>query len=144
MISTGFQKFGVKPTSFVFPNNRVSHLDLLEKFGYASYRDEGGLLKDGMFVLRKGQLYDIHPGFHLGFTYNPIFLNKIIDIAVTRFLPFHIWFHPRDIFETRGSMQKNIEGVLYPLYNYAKKKEKEGTLKFETMHSIVNKIQTRA
>jgi hypothetical protein len=143
MISTGFQKFGVRPTSFVFPRNRVSHLDLLERFGYESYRDEGGLLKDGMFVRRKGQLYDVHPGFHLGFTYNPIFLNKIIDIATTRMLPFHIWFHPRDIFETRGSTQKNIEGVLSPLYKYAKEKEKEGTLKLETMQSIVDKIKAR-
>jgi len=142
MISTGFQKFGVRPTSFVFPKNRVSHLDLLERFEYESYREEGGLRKDGMFVRRKGQLYDIHPGFHLGLTYNPIFLDKMIDIAVTRRLPFHIWFHPRDLFETRGSTQKNIDGVLFPLYSYAKKKEKEGTLRFKTMRSIVNEIKT--
>jgi peptidoglycan/xylan/chitin deacetylase (PgdA/CDA1 family) len=141
MISTGFQKFGVKPTSFVFPWNRVSHLNMLERFGYVSYRDEGGLLKEGMFVRRKGQLYDVHPGFHLGLTYDPIFLNKIIDIAATRRLPFHVWFHPRDLFETRGSTQKTIERVLSTIYKYAKEKEKEGTLKFETMQSIVNKIK---
>lgn len=144
MISTGFQKFGVRPTSFVFPNNCVSHLGLLERFGYVSYRDEGGLRKDGMFIRRKGKLYDVHPGFHLGLTYNPIFLDKIIDIAAAHRLPFHMWFHPRDIFETRGSTQKNIEGVLSPLYNYAMEKEKEGTLKFETMQSIVNEIKTSA
>lgn len=142
MISTGFQKFGVRPTSFVFPKNCISHLSLLERFGYISYRDEGGLLKDGMFIWRKGKLYDVHPGFHLGATYNPIFLDKIINIASEHRLPFHLWFHPRDIFETRGSTQKSIERVLSPLFNYAKEKEKEGTLKFETMQSVVQKIKT--
>jgi peptidoglycan/xylan/chitin deacetylase (PgdA/CDA1 family) len=144
MISTGFQKIGVRPTSFVFPRDDVSQLDLLERFGYVSYRDRGGLQRDEMFIQRKGKLYDVHPGFHLGATYNPIFLDKIIDIAAARRLPLHMWFHPRDIFETRGSTQKNIEGMLSPLYKYAKKKEKEGTLKFETMQSIVNKIKACA
>ncbi len=143
MIFVGFQKFGVRPTSFVFPRNKVAHLDLLERFGYESYRDRGGLRRDGMFVRKNGLLYDVHPGFHLGCTHNPIFLKSIISIAAKRCLPLHIWFHPRDIFETRGSLQKNIERVLSPLYNYAKEKEKEGTLKFETMRSIVNKIKTR-
>jgi hypothetical protein len=144
MISTGFQKLGLRPTSFVFPKNRVSHLDLLERFRYECYREEGGLLKDDMSIRRKGQLYDVHPGFYLGLTHNPIFLTKMIDIAVTRRLPFHIWFHPLNIFETSGSTQKNIRGAFSPLYNHAKKKEKEGTLKFATMRSIVNEIKTFA
>jgi peptidoglycan/xylan/chitin deacetylase (PgdA/CDA1 family) len=144
MISTGFQKLGLRPTSFVFPKNRVSHLDLLDRFRYESYREEGGLLKDGMFIRKKGQLYDVHPGLYLGFTYNPIFLTKMIDIAVTRRLPFHIWFHPQNIYEIGGSTQKKIKGVFSPLYDYAKKKEKEGTLKFETMRSIINEIKTSA
>jgi peptidoglycan/xylan/chitin deacetylase (PgdA/CDA1 family) len=144
MISTGFQKLGLRPTSFVFPKNRVSHLDLLERFKYESYREEGGLLKDDMSIRRKGQLYDVHPGFYLGLTHNSIFLTKMIDIAVTRKLPFHVWFHPLNIFEIHGSTQKNVKGAFSPLYNYAKKKEKEGTLKFETMRSIVNEIKTSA
>jgi len=140
LISIGFQKLGLRPTSFVFPKNLVSHLDLLERFKYESFRDEGGLRKDGMFIRRKGQLYDVHPGFYLGAVYNPIFLTKIIDIAVTRRLPFHIWFHPHDIFEG-GSVEKKIRRVFFPLYNYAKRKEREGTLKFETMQSIINEIK---
>ena len=141
MISTGFQKFGIRPKSFVFPKECVSHLDLLEKFGYTSYRDKGGLRRDGMFVRKNGQLYDVHPGFHLGFTYNPIFLDKIIDIAATHRLPFHVWFHPRDVYETRGSTKKIIENVYSPLYKYAKKKEDEGLLRFETMRSVVEKVE---
>jgi len=144
MIATGFQKFGLRPTSFVFPKNRVCQLELLERFGYESYRDEGGLRKDGMFIRRRGQLYDVHPGLYLGLTYNPIFLTKMIDIAVTRRLPFHVWFHPHNIFEISGLTQGKLERVFSPFYNYAKKKEKEGTLKFETMRSIVNDIKKSA
>jgi peptidoglycan/xylan/chitin deacetylase (PgdA/CDA1 family) len=141
LISTGFQKFGIKPRSFVFPKECVDHLDLLEKFGYTCYRDKGGLRRDGMFIRKNGRLIDVHPGFHLGFTYNPIFLSEIIDIAVRYSLPFHVWFHPRDIYETRGSTKKIISNVYSPLYEYAKKKEDEGLLRFETMGSITEKVE---
>lgn len=142
LISKGMNKFGLKPKSFVFPKNRIAHLSLLEKFEYKCYRGEVGIAKDGMYIKRHGQLYDIHPSFHLGFTYNPIFLDKIIDISAKNKLPFHIWFHPRDLYETKGGpTQRNIDHVLFPLYKYAKKKEEEGTLKFETMSSIVEKLK---
>ena len=141
MISEGMNQFGIRPKSFVYPKNKVGHLPLLEKYGYKCYREEGGLRKDGMYIKKQGLLYDIHPSFHLGFTYNPKFLDMIIGIAVKRKLPFHLWFHPRDIFETRGSTQKNIDRVLYPIYKYAKKKEADGTLDFETMCSVVEKLR---
>lgn len=137
LISVGMNEFGIKPRSFVFPKNEVGHLSLLEKYGYKCYRGEVGLVNDGMYIKKQGKLYDIHPSFHLGCTYTPIFLHKIIDIAAQNKLPFHIWFHPRDLYETRGSTQRNIDLVLSPLYKYAKKKEEEGTLKFETMYSII-------
>lgn len=143
LISVGMKKFNINPKSFVFPKNQVAHLSLLEKFGYKCYRDEGGLGKDGMYIKKHGQLYDIHPGFHLGTTYNPIFLRKIIDISAKNKLPLHLWFHPRDLYETRGSTQRKIDKVLFPLYKHAKKKEENGTLKFETMCSIVEKMEKR-
>jgi peptidoglycan/xylan/chitin deacetylase (PgdA/CDA1 family) len=141
MSSLAFSKIGLSPKSFVFPRNGIDHLDLLSKFGFEVYRESGGLLKDGMYVRRNCNLYDVHPGLHLGYTYNPIFLKSIIDISAKRRLPLHIWFHPRDIYETRKLKLKNIEKVLFPIYNYAKEKEKEGTMKFETMCSIVNEIK---
>jgi hypothetical protein len=136
------KKFGINPKSFVFPKNQVAHLSLLEKFGYECYRGEGGLGKDEMCVKKRGGLYDVRPGFHLGVTYNPVFLNKMIDLLTKNKVSLHLWFHPRDIFETRGrSMSRNIDRVLLPIYKYAKKKEKQGKLNFETMHSITEKIK---
>jgi peptidoglycan/xylan/chitin deacetylase (PgdA/CDA1 family) len=137
---SGFQRIGVKPKTFIFPRNQINHLQLLEKFGYRSYRERGGLFTDGMYIAEKGTLFDVHPGFHLGFTYNPIFLNNIINLAAKKRRPLHIWFHPRDIYETRGLKLSSIKKVLFPIYNYAKKKEKEGTLSFETMDSAVDRI----
>lgn len=141
LIYVGMSKFGIKPKSFVFPRNGIAHLSLLEKFGYKCYRGEGSLTKDGMYVNKVGRLYDVHPGFHLGCTYNPIFLDKIIDISVKNKLPFHVWFHPRDLYETRGSTKRNISRVLFPLYKCAKKRVDEGTLDFETMCSIVDRLE---
>lgn len=137
LVSLGFGKFGIKPKSFVFPKNKIAHLPLFEKFEYECYRGEGGMTKDGMYVKKVGQLYDVHPSFHLGLTYNPIFLDKIIDICARNELPLHLWFHPRDLYETRGSTKKNISRVLSPLYKHAKRRAEEGTLRFETMSSIV-------
>jgi peptidoglycan/xylan/chitin deacetylase (PgdA/CDA1 family) len=143
LISLGMKKFNVYPKSFVFPGNEVAHLSLLEEFGYECYRGEGGLGRDGMSVKKKGRLYDIRPSFYLGVTYNPLFLNKIVDISTKSRVPFHLWFHPHDLYDPRERSSKGkTDRVLLPIYRYAKKKEKEGELNFETMYSIVEKIST--
>jgi len=138
LISKGFEKFGIRPKSFVFPKNKIAHLPLLHKFGYKCYRGEGGLPRDGMYIKKVGQLYDVHPGFHLGCTYNPIFLDRIIDISARNRLPFHVWFHPRDLYETKGSTRININRVLLRLYKHARKRASQENLKFETMSSIID------
>jgi len=141
LISSGMKKFNINPKSFVFPKNKVAHLSLLEQFGYECYRSDGGLGRDGMAIEKQGRLYDIRPSFFLGVTYNPLFLDRIIDISAKNRVPFHLWFHPSDLYETRErSARGKIEHVLLPIYKYAKKKEKEGELNFETMYSIIDKI----
>jgi len=141
LISFGMKKFNIYPKSFVFPKNKVAHLSLLEKFGYECYRGKGGLGRDGMSIKKQGRLYDIRPSFYLGFTYNPLFLNKMVDISTKNRVPFHLWFHPSDFYETRErSARGKIDRVLLPIYKYAKNKEKAGELSFETMYSIIGKI----
>jgi len=51
LISVGMKKFGIVPTSFVFPKNSVAHLDLLEKYGYKCYRSYGGFMNDCLISL---------------------------------------------------------------------------------------------
>jgi peptidoglycan/xylan/chitin deacetylase (PgdA/CDA1 family) len=140
LVSSGMKRFGISPRAFIFPRNKVAHLSLLEKFGYECYRGEGGLGKDEMSIRRQGRLYDIRPSLFLGATDSPLFLDKIVDIAVKNRVPFHLWFHPSD-FETRGtSARGKIDRVLLPIYKYAKDKEIAGELSFETMHSIIGRI----
>jgi peptidoglycan/xylan/chitin deacetylase (PgdA/CDA1 family) len=136
MISGAMKKLSIEPKSFVFPKNKVEHLSLLEKWGYLCFRGRGNFLRDGMYVKKCGDLYDVHPGLYLGKCSNPIFLQKIIDIAIKYKTPLHLWFHPWDFGNSSEVVKNRIGKVLLPLLEYAKEKQKEGILQFETMRSI--------
>lgn len=142
MISADMRKFHIEPRSFVFPKNKVAHLSLLEKYGYRCYRGYGNFRYDGLYIEKHGQLYDVHPGFFLGSSPCSVFLNKIIDISVRNKLPFHLWFHPHDLGNSERSILRGITRVLLPIIKYAKRKEKDGLLSFETMYSVIEKLET--
>jgi len=141
MISAGIKKFGINPRSFVFPGNRVAHLDLLEKYGYKCYRSSGGFLYDCMYIEKKSRLYDIHPSLYLDQSIYSIFLKETLDIAIAKKAPFHVWFHLWNFGETKESIQRTINKVFIPLFKYAKKKEKSGMLTLETMLSATEKVE---
>jgi peptidoglycan/xylan/chitin deacetylase (PgdA/CDA1 family) len=145
MISAGMKKFDIVSKSFVFPKNQVSHLKLLEKYGYLSFREQGGLFRDGMYVRKCGNLFDVHPSLFLDF-YSSVFYEKIINLAVKYRAPLHIWFHPCDIssWNVENSSEvaaERITKVLLPLIKHARKKKKQGVMKFETMGSIAEEYQ---
>lgn len=41
LLSEKMEQHKIKPKSFIFPRNKVNHLDLLEKYGYKCYREYG-------------------------------------------------------------------------------------------------------
>jgi peptidoglycan/xylan/chitin deacetylase (PgdA/CDA1 family) len=139
MISTGMEKFGVVPRSFIFPGNNVSHLRLLEKFGYKCFRDNGGFNSDAMCIEKKGLLYNIRPSLYLNQSLSPAILKKILNVAIEKRAPLHIWFHPWNFGNTNELIKKSINNMLLPLLTYAKSKEKRGLLTFETMLSAARK-----
>jgi len=141
MILVGMKKFGVISRSFVFPRNSVAHLDLLEKYGYKCYRSNGDFMKDNMYIEKQGRLYDVHPSLYLTQHSSPRILRKILDVSIAKKMPFHIWFHPWNFGKTKESMQKVVGKVLYPLLAYAKKKETESALTYETMLSAAQKAE---
>ena len=141
MISVLMKRFGVSPRSFIFPKNAVAHLDLLEKFGYKCYRSSGDFITDCMYIEKQGQLYDIHPSLYLDHGTTPIFVKKILDVAISQRAPFHMWFHLWNFGETELSIQKSIDRVISPVLNYAKKKVDCGSLSFETMLSAAEKTE---
>ena len=140
MISAIMKKFGIVPRSFVFPKNRVAHLDLLEKYGYKCYRSHGGFMNDCMYIEKQGRLYDIHPSLYLGQSTSPILLKRILDVAIAKQAPLHVWFHLWNFGESNELIEKYIDTVFFPLLQYAKKKEKSGTMTFETMLSSTKKL----
>jgi len=142
MISDGMRRFGITPKSFIFPHNNVAHLNLLEEYGYKCYRERGGFLNDGMYIEKRGQLYDVHPSYFLG--ENKKFtkiLKKMIDISAEKRLPLHFWFHLWNFGQTEESILKSIRKLFLPFFRYAKKKVKRGNLEFETMLSAAEEIE---
>jgi len=138
LISKGINKYGIKPTSFVFPKNKIKYLSLLEKWDYLCFRGFGSLLKDGMYIKKYGKLYDVHPGMYLGECNNTFFLNKFIDLSMKYNAPIHLWFHTWNFGYRLEVVKKRIDNCLRPFLRYAKSKEKKSGFKFETMRSVTD------
>jgi len=141
LVSATMKRFKVPPKSFIFPKNGVAYLELLEKYGYKCYRDYGNFMNDGMYINKHGRLYDIHPGLYIGNITNVILIRKIMDISIKNRLPFHVWFHPWNLGKKKELIRKRLDRLFSPLFKYAKAKEKEGVLKFETMLSAAQKTE---
>lgn len=141
LISTEMTKARIRPRSFVFPRNRVAHLDLLQEFGYLCYRGYGDVRSDAMLIEKHGGLYNIHPSLYLGYVTSPVFTKKIIDLAIKRRLPIHVWFHPWNLGNEEKSVSKRISHLLLPIFQHVKSKQREGLLKFETMLSAAEKME---
>jgi peptidoglycan/xylan/chitin deacetylase (PgdA/CDA1 family) len=141
MTSLAMGRYGIVPRSFIFPRDSVDHLDLLEQYGYKCYRSHGSLLRDRMQVEKEGGLYDICPSLHLTRSANALLLKKLLDVAVARRSPFHIWFHLWNFGYNMESIQRSVKRAVFPLLQYAKEKVNIGELSFETMFSVVEKIE---
>ena len=141
LVWTAMKKLRITPRSFIFPRGSVAHLELLEKFGYKCYRGHGDFLNDGMYIKKHGKLYDIHPGLYIGNSSNAILIKKIIDLSIKNKLPFHVWFHPWNLGKGKTLVSKKIHKLFFPIFKYAKSKEKESLLKSETMLSAAEKME---
>lgn len=140
VISDKLKSYNIVPRSFIFPKNKVAHLGLLERHGYKCYRGNGSVISDAMDIKKEGQLYDVRPSLFVGNCTNVRLTRNMINIAVQKRLPFHIWLHSWNLGLDRKSIAARIERFLSPLYTYAKSKEKSGVLTIETMISAIEKI----
>jgi hypothetical protein len=144
MTSIAMRRCGITPKSFIFPHDSIAHLDLLEKYGYKSYRSYGSFVHDRMQIEKQGRLYNICPSLHLCRSANALFLKKILDIAVTERAPLHIWFHIWNFGEKPEAIQRSVKRTFLPLLQYAREKVNLGVLTFETMLSATEKTDVRA
>ena len=141
-IDSGMRKYGLVPKTFIFPRNRVAHLDLLERHKYLCYRSRGGLLKDRMQIEKSGSLYDVRPSIYVDEYSNPQLLKSILDIAIRQRVPFHIWFHFWNFGENESAISETLRSLFTPVLSYAREKHDAGFLTFETMFSAAQKMQT--
>jgi len=141
-LSDGFKRFGIIPKSFIFPRNSVDHLDLIEDYGYKCYRSDGDFRNDCMYIEKQGNLYDVHPSLYIGNCTQSIFLKKLLDIAILRKMPFHIWFHLWNFGITKDSIQQRINSAILPFLEYATNKTHEQILTIETMFSAILKYKS--
>ena len=141
-IAAGLRKFNVVPKSFVYPRNMVSHLDLLEKFNYECYREAAGsFFGDHMYIEKKGGLYNIQPSLYLNLSITPIILERILDVAISKKVPLHLWFHPWTFGDSDELIKKYVKNVFVPFLKYAQTKKRSGVLTFETMLSATEKAK---
>jgi hypothetical protein len=141
MISAGMKEYGLVPRTFVFPVNCVAHLDLLKKYNYACYRGYGDFVEDCMYIERCEGLYNVHPSIYIDLHTNLPVLKKILDISIEKRSPFHIWFHSWNFGEDEKSVSKSIKNLFMPFLRYAREKQENGILTFETMLSATQKVE---
>ena len=141
LLSTMMEKINIIPKSFIFPKNRVAHLNLLEEHGYICYREYGDFIHDGMYIAKVNQLYDVHPSLHIDQYTNHIFLKEMLNVCVENKLPFHVWFHLWSFGKEVKSIKKSIQKIFVPFLEYAEAKVSEGVLTFETMLSSIETVQ---
>jgi hypothetical protein len=90
---------------------------------------------------KRGGLWEVHPSLLVDRYTKFAFLKRILDIAIERRLPMHLWFHMRDFGKNPGEIRRNSERVFYPFLDYANRKKGDGVLTFETMLSAARKAR---
>lgn len=142
-ISDAMESQNIDPVSFVFPGNVIAHLSILPKYGYICYREYGDLMRDGMYIRRHNCVWDVHPSLFIDNYTTFSSVRRILDVCMSRKLPFHAWFHLWNFGQTQSSMQKMLRSLFYPLLHYAQLRVKSGELAVETMASAVQAVKNR-
>ncbi len=140
MATEGMKKYSISPKSFIYPKNCVAHLDLLEKHGYLSYRSNGGVLGDQMYIEKIGKLYRICPSLFIDYQTDSRMLKLILDIAIRERLPLHLWFHFWNFGYNMKSVSSCLSRLFIPFFKYVKEKQETGQLQIHTMLSASRKM----
>ena len=95
-----------------------------------------------MYIEKKGRLYNVQPSLYLNLSVTPIILKRILDVAIVKNAPLHLWFHPWTFGDSDAEIGKYVGNVLSPFLKYAREKRNHGLLKFETMFSAAEKAES--
>ena len=94
-----------------------------------------------MFIEKKNSLFNIQPSLYLNVSVTPIILQRLLDVAIFKKAPLHLWFHPWTFGESDAKITKFAQNVLLPFLKYAQTKKKKGVLSLDTMLSAANKAE---
>ena len=128
--------------TFVFPWNRMGHLELLREMGFIAYRGRDRKLA---YPSKNNGLWDIHPLFYLSernYTHSGV-LRALLDLAMSSEALFHLWFHPWNL-EVAGDVPRYINDTIRPLFEYADLKRRQGDLWVCTLGELANYCEARS
>ncbi|MEM0117547.1 MAG: polysaccharide deacetylase family protein [Conexivisphaerales archaeon] len=126
-----------KYSTFIFPWNRVAHLDTLRNLGFIAYR--GKERRIGNAATNEG-LLNIAPVIYTGAeTYQQSFLPRtLLELCIKTGSIFHLWTHPWDV--VFPSPQEYRDKVLDPIFSLMSDYQKSGLLKPMTMGELATHI----
>ena len=127
-----------RPTTFIFPWNRVGHFEVLTRLGFTAYRGAERAL--GIPQKQNG-MWNIPPVYYLGpLSYGQTSLiKKFLALCVTSRSVFHVWFHPWSIMEP--SAEAFALAVLEPLFESLNARRKEGELDIVTLGDLAGRLE---
>ncbi|MEM3802852.1 MAG: polysaccharide deacetylase family protein [Conexivisphaerales archaeon] len=122
-----------QPVTFIFPWNRVAHLDVLQRMGFKTFR--GKERQIGLPYMENG-LWNIPPVHYLGSkaygTQN--YIKKLIDLCISARCNFHLWFHPWDL--VKPNPLDFSRETFEPVLKYLAEKRDKGVLANLTMMEL--------
>lgn len=131
-----------RPTSFIFPFNRIGQLDVLKELRFTSYRGGGASAKIAPPVYDEG-LWNIYQTYYLrsGLDVLPT-VERLIDLSISYGGVFHIWTHPWNM-HSNGDVKEFIDRVISPLFRYVAELRDDGVLWTCTMRELAAYSEAR-
>ena len=157
------KEMGIALESFVFPQDKVGHLDVLKENGFVAYRgirarhigSDGNLLlrkfggavdklialpvepkwKGGIWEIASSMLFQDPPPFHTTLISRA---KKGINLAIKEGKVFHVYLHPHALLYQRFLIEK-----LDKLLEFVARKRDEGKLHVATMGELASYLNSR-
>lgn len=153
-------ELGIKLKSFIFPEDKIGHIEILKKYGFTAYRGliaKRRSLNRSFFVRAKNLAINelianpVEPRWIDGIWELPssmLFSDPLfpftllprakggINRAIRENKIFHIWLHPSNLLTQKG-LSKRLEAVIA----YVDKRRQEGKLHVATMGGFVQLLK---
>jgi hypothetical protein len=132
------RRFGIQPTTWVFPGNEEGHFDILASRGLKivrAYPERDVQIslpvrrQDGLWGVHETSAIDLEgDGWDLEERLRR--LKRFVEKAAETRLAAHFWFHPS---LPRGQMEE----LLFPFFDYCAKRREDGAIEIVTMQELV-------